>query len=100
MAGKREIAEYINEQSQALGQQFISKQLAEDMVGLVLEAIVWLVSRGEEVQLRKFGTFRMAQRAASAGHPHPKTGEIVNTPARTILTFRPSKAVIEVNDDE
>jgi DNA-binding protein HU-beta len=49
---------------------------------------------GEKVTLFRFGSFSVVERVAKTGH-NPKTGEILNLPAKKVVKFRPSS---ELND--
>jgi len=68
----------------------ISKQEAETGVNLFFHAIKEALLRGEEIELRGFGSFRFRQRGARAGR-NPRTGEPVQVPAKKVLYFKPSK---------
>jgi DNA-binding protein HU-beta len=63
-------------------------------VDKVLTAFVSVVtgemSRGEEVRLVGFGTFKVSQRAATEGR-NMKTGEPITIPARNTPKFKPGK---------
>ncbi|UCC38272.1 MAG: integration host factor subunit beta [Candidatus Aminicenantes bacterium] len=68
----------------------ISKQEAETGVNLFFETIKEAILRGEEIELRGFGSFRFRQRGARAGR-NPRTGEPVQVPPKKVLYFKPSK---------
>lgn len=91
MAGKREIALYVKERSD------FSRETAEEIVGHVLDAIIGFTDSGENVSLHGFGLFRRVERAARQ-NTNPNTGEPVEVPARSVLTFKPSKAT-ETTDE-
>ncbi|MFQ6109116.1 MAG: HU family DNA-binding protein [Candidatus Aminicenantales bacterium] len=71
-------------------QMNISKQEAETGVNLFFHTIKEALMRGEEIELRGFGSFRFRQRGARAGR-NPRTGEPVKVPAKKVLYFKPSK---------
>ena len=68
----------------------ISKQEAETGVNLFFETIKEAILRGEEIELRGFGSFRFRQRSARSGR-NPRTGEPVQVPPKKVLYFKPSK---------
>ncbi len=68
----------------------LSKQEAEDGVNLFFETIKGAIQRGEEIELRGFGSFRYRKRDARTGR-NPRTGEQVQVPAKKVLYFKPSK---------
>ena len=68
----------------------ISKQEAEAGVNLFFQTIKEALERGEEIELRGFGSFRFRQRQARSGRI-PRTGEPVKVPPKKVLYFKPSK---------
>ena len=68
----------------------ISKQEAELGVNLFFDTIKDALTRGEEIELRGFGSFRFRDRGARAGR-NPRTGEPVEVPPKKVLYFKPSK---------
>jgi integration host factor subunit beta len=68
----------------------ISKQEAEVGVNLFFQTIKEALERGEEIELRGFGSFRFRQRQARSGR-NPRTGEPVKVPPKKVLYFKPSK---------
>jgi integration host factor subunit beta len=68
----------------------ISKQEAEAGVNLFFQTIKEALERGEEIELRGFGSFRFRQRHARSGR-NPRTGEPVKVPPKKVLYFKPSK---------
>ena len=68
----------------------ISKQEAETGVNLFFETIKDALQRGEEIELRGFGSFRFRTRDARAGR-NPRTDEPVLVPPKKVLYFKPSK---------
>jgi DNA-binding protein HU-beta len=63
-------------------------------VDAVFDAIVKCLSKGEEVAITGFGTFRIAKRAARMG-VNPKTGEKIQIKASTKPKFRAGKLLKE-----
>lgn len=68
----------------------ISKQEAETGVNLFFQTIKEAIEKGEEIELRGFGSFRFRQREARTGR-NPRTGESVSVPPKKVLYFKPSK---------
>lgn len=68
----------------------LKKSRAEGAVDAVLECISRSLKRGNDVRLVGFGTFRVAQRAASEGR-NPRTGETIQIAARKVPRFRAGK---------
>lgn len=64
----------------------ISKAAAERAVSAMIDAVVKAVSKGDQVTLVGFGTFKSAKRAARTGK-NPKTGEPLKIAATTVPKF-------------
>ncbi len=71
-----------------------TKKQAEMAVDGVFDAIVKSLSKGEEVAVAGFGTFKVIKRAARAGI-NPKTGEKIQIAAKTAPKFRAGKLLKE-----
>ena len=69
-----------------------TKKQAQAAVEAVFAAIAKSLSRGEEVTVTGFGTFRTAKSAARAG-VNPKTGERIQIPASVKPKFKAGKAL-------
>lgn len=69
-----------------------TKKQASKAVEAVFEAITKSLSRGEEVSVAGFGTFRSVKVAARMGH-NPKTGEKLQIPASVKPKFKAGKAL-------
>ncbi len=59
-----------------------TKKQSEQAVDALFDTIVKTLSRGEEVAITGFGTFRVVKRAARMG-VNPKTGEKIQIAAAT-----------------
>ena len=57
------------------------------VVQLILDIIVDSLSKGETVELRNFGIFKVKSRKARLGR-NPKTGESVQIPEKKAVTFK------------
>jgi DNA-binding protein HU-beta len=64
----------------------ISKAAAERALSAMIDAVVKSVSKGDNVTLVGFGTFKSAKRAARNGK-NPKTGEALKIAATTVPKF-------------
>jgi len=71
-----------------------SKTQARQLVDAVFDTIVKTMSRGEDVAITGFGTFRIVKRAARMG-VNPKTGERIQIAASTKPKFRAGKVFKE-----
>ena len=70
----------------------LSKTDAGDAVDAVLDSISGALAKGGEVRLVGFGTFSVAQRAATTGR-NPRTGEAIQIPASKQPKFKAGKAL-------
>jgi len=57
-------------------------------VQMALDIIIDSLSRGETVELRNFGIFKVKSRKGRLGR-NPKTGEKVEIPSKKVVTFKP-----------
>jgi len=73
----------------------IPKQEAEEGVNLFFQAIKDAILRGEEIEIRGFGSFRFRKRTSRSGR-NPRTGEPVKVPPKKVLYFKPSKRLKEL----
>ena len=74
------------------GSAGISKADATRAIDSVLDTISNTLAAGEEVRLIGFGTFGVANRAASVGR-NPRTGEAIQIAAATRPKFKAGKAL-------
>jgi len=72
----------------------LSKKDSSVAVNGVFETITKTLSRGDEVTITGFGSFRVAKRAARAG-VNPKTGEKIQIAASIKPKFKAGKALKE-----
>ncbi|WP_207458541.1 HU family DNA-binding protein [Azospirillum sp. SYSU D00513] len=70
----------------------LSKTDATKAVDAVFEGISDSLKKGDEVRLVGFGTFAVAERAASEGR-NPRTGEKITIPASKQPKFKPGKTL-------
>ena len=69
-----------------------TKHAAEAAVDAVFDSIAKAMSRGEEVAVPGFGTFKVTKRAARQGI-NPRTGEKIQIAAKTVPKFSAGKGL-------
>jgi len=69
-----------------------TKSQAEKVVDAVFDAITKSLSRGEEVAITGFGTFKVSKRSARTGI-NPRTGEKLQIAAKTVPKFSAGKSL-------
>jgi len=69
-----------------------TKTQAEAVVDAVFDAITKSLSKGEEVALTGFGTFKVSRRSARQG-VNPRTGEKIQISAKTVPKFSAGKSL-------
>ncbi len=52
------------------------------------DCIVEALARGERIELRNFGVFKIKQRKSRTGR-NPRTGQAVPVPPRKVVVFKP-----------
>jgi len=72
----------------------LSKKDSETALNTTLEAIKLSLSKGEDVTLIGFGTFKVSNRAARTGR-NPQTGKEIKIPAARVPKFTAGKALKE-----
>jgi integration host factor subunit beta len=65
------------------------------IVELIFDKMVRALRSGDRVELRGFGVFNTRERRARTGR-NPKTGAVVNVPAKKIAFFKPSRELKEL----
>ena len=68
----------------------LTKKHSEIIVDTVFKSIVDALHRGEKIELRGFGSFRLRQREPRKGR-NPKTGDKVDVPPKRVPYFKPGK---------
>ena len=81
---KAELVEEVANQSD------LTKKDAEVIVQTVLDSITDSLHKGEKIELRGFGSFRIRNRSSRQGR-NPKTGSGVSVPAKKVPYFKPGK---------
>lgn len=72
----------------------LTKAKAAEAADAFISAISGSLKKGKSVRLIGFGTFAVANRAATEGR-NPRTGEKIKIPASKQAKFRPGKALKE-----
>lgn len=68
---------------------------AEVVVNTVVDSIIEALQRGEKIELRGFGSFRLRVRRPRQGR-NPKTGTKVEVPGKAVPYFKPGKELREM----
>ena len=72
----------------------LTKKESETIVNTVFENITEALVKGDKVELRGFGSFRIRQRNARKGR-NPKTGTSVSVPEKRVPFFKVGKRLRE-----
>ena len=77
----------------------LTKKRAEVIIEIMLGSIAEALRRGEKVEVRGFGSFRLRRRAPRRGR-NPRTGDRVDVASKHVAYFKPGKELKElVNRD-
>ena len=68
----------------------LTKKHSEVIVDTVFRSIIVALQRGEKIELRGFGSFRLRKREPRKGR-NPKTGARVDVPPKRVPYFKPGK---------
>ena len=71
-----------------------SKKTAEMVVNTFLGSMIDSLQKGDGIELRGFGSFRIRERRARIGR-NLQTGEKVKVPAKKVVYFKPGKELKE-----
>jgi integration host factor subunit beta len=77
----------------------LTKKHSEVVVETVFRSIIEALQRGEKIELRGFGSFRLRQREPRKGR-NPKTGDKVDVPPKKVPYFKPGKELKELINQE
>ncbi len=77
----------------------LTKKHSEVIVDTVFQSIITALRRGEKIELRGFGSFRLRQREPRKGR-NPKTGDRVDVPPKKVPYFKPGKELKELINRE
>jgi integration host factor subunit beta len=73
----------------------LTKQDGEAVVDTVFAAITDALARGDKVEIRGFGSFKIRQRRSRVGR-NPKTGASVSVPGKKVPFFKVGKGLREL----
>ena len=77
----------------------LTKKHSEVVVDTVFRSIIEALHRGEKIELRGFGSFRLRRREPRKGR-NPKTGGRVEVPSKRVPYFKPGKELKELINRE
>lgn len=66
----------------------IKQIIVKEVVQKTIDAMIEALSRGETLELRNFGVFKVKERKARTGR-NPRTGEAIPVPPKKVVTFKP-----------
>ena len=73
----------------------LTRKHSEVIVDAVVVSIIDALKKGDKIELRGFGTFRVRRRDSRTGR-NPKTGAGVLVPAKSVPHFKPGKELREL----
>jgi integration host factor subunit beta len=77
----------------------LTKKHSEVIVDTVFRSIIDALQKGEKIELRGFGSFRLRKREPRKGR-NPKTGARVDVPTKRVPYFKPGKELKDlINTD-
>jgi integration host factor subunit beta len=77
----------------------LTKKHSEVIVDTVFKTIIDALHRGEKIELRGFGSFRLRKREPRKGR-NPKTGDKVDVPPKRVPYFKPGKELKDLINRE
>ncbi len=89
---KAELIEKVSEKIQGL-----TKKQTEVIVNSIFNSIKESLAKGNKIEIRGFGSFRIRQRRQRDGR-NPKTGASVSVPAKRVPFFKAGKELKEIVD--
>jgi integration host factor subunit beta len=89
---KAQLIERVSEQTPAL-----TKHQTEVVVNAIFNSIKDALSKGDKIEIRGFGSFRLRHRRMRDGR-NPKTGASVSVPAKKVPFFKAGKELKELVD--
>lgn len=84
-------ADLVNSISQSTG---MAKTKTNQVLDVITSIITETLAKGDKVTLVGFGTFTTSERKARKGR-NPKTGEIIDIPAKRVAKFKAGSSLIE-----
>jgi integration host factor subunit beta len=77
----------------------LTKKHSEQIVDTLFKSIIDALQRGEKIELRGFGSFRLRKREPRKGR-NPKTGDRVDVPPKKVPYFKPGKELKDLINRE
>lgn len=90
-------ADLVEQVYEAIGPGVTKKDCAA-VVEAFLNAVKQALAKGEHIEIRGFGTFKVRDRKPRLAR-NPRTGESVQVPARQVPVFKPSRLFKEEVDE-
>jgi len=87
---KPQLIDAIHEKSTGL-----TKLQVAEAVNAIIEAMTTALAQGGKVEIRGFGNFTVRQREARKAR-NPRSGEVVEVPAKRVPHFKPGKELKEI----
>ncbi|MFQ5580795.1 MAG: integration host factor subunit beta [Nitrospiria bacterium] len=75
----------------------LTKSQTEILVNTVFDSIKEALSKGDKIEIRGFGSFRLRQRQMREGR-NPKTGTLVQVQSKKVPFFKAGKELKELVD--
>ena len=82
-------ADLVEQVADAIGPGITKKDCALVVDGF-LNAVKHALAKGENIEIRGFGTFKVRRRKTRMAR-NPRTGDSVKVPSRAVPVFKPSK---------
>lgn len=74
----------------SLGYTSLTRRQVEILVNTIFESIKDALAKGDKIEIRGFGSFRLRHRREREGR-NPKTGDIVTVPPKKVPFFKAGK---------
>jgi integration host factor subunit beta len=68
----------------------LTRKQVESIITTIFEGMKEALAKGEKIEIRGFGNFRLKQREAKTAR-NPKTGDKVQVPAKKVIHFKIGK---------
>jgi integration host factor subunit beta len=82
-------ADLVEQVAEAIGPGITKKDCSLVVDGF-LSAVKLALAKGENIEIRGFGTFKVRKRKTRMAR-NPRTGDSVEVPSRSVPVFKPSK---------
>lgn len=74
----------------SLGYTSLTRRQVEILVNTIFESIKEALAKGDKIEIRGFGSFRLRHRREREGR-NPKTGDVVTVPPKKVPFFKAGK---------